>query len=219
MKMKPFCGTSGGPISARIGRGEKPRGAGKRGTRPKGENQTLLRGPWKHPSGPDQFLHRLAAPKSLSRGGAKKELRNRKEKIKICPGSVESLLKNMIGRCLPGRLSHGDAKKELRNRKEKIQTYDGFVESLLKNIIGRCRPERLSQGGVIKPAPARKGKIQFAKGACGHRFKNLTGRCQGEIGSHKAFVKCLLGRFGPGNVGIGAGQAARQISTYEKKGG
>jgi hypothetical protein len=60
-------------------------------------------------------------PGRLSQGDVKKELANRKEKIKIVEGSVESRPKNMIGRCLPGRLSQRDAKKELANHKGKIK--------------------------------------------------------------------------------------------------
>jgi hypothetical protein len=34
---------------------------------------------------------------------------------------VKSLLKNIIGRCWPGRLSQGDVKKEIENRKGTIK--------------------------------------------------------------------------------------------------
>jgi hypothetical protein len=82
-----------------------------------------------------------ACPKTLSadagRGGyVKKEVVNRKGKIKIHEGFVTNLLKNMIGRCWPGRLSQGDAKKELANRQEKIKIHEGSVKSLPKSIIG-----------------------------------------------------------------------------------
>jgi hypothetical protein len=66
----------------------------------------------------------------------KKEVVNRKGKIKIHEGSVKNLLKNMVGRCWPGRLSQGDAKKELANRQEKIKIHEGSVKNLPKSIIG-----------------------------------------------------------------------------------
>jgi hypothetical protein len=53
----------------------------------------------------------------------KKELVNRKGKISIHEGSAKCLLKNMIGRCWPGRLSQGDVKKELANRNVKIKIH------------------------------------------------------------------------------------------------
>jgi hypothetical protein len=66
----------------------------------------------------------------------KKELANRKGKMKMHERSVRSLLKNIIGRCWPGRLSQGDVKKELANRKGKIKIHEGSVKSLPKSIIG-----------------------------------------------------------------------------------
>jgi hypothetical protein len=63
---------------------------------------------------------------------------------------VKTLLKNMVGRCWPGRLSQGDMKKELANRKAKIKFREGFVKSLPKSMVGRCWPGRLSQGDVAK---------------------------------------------------------------------
>jgi hypothetical protein len=68
--------------------------------------------------------------------GCRKELANRKAKIEIHEGSVKNLLKNIVGRCWPGRLSQGDVKKELANRQEKIKIHEGSVKSLLKSIIG-----------------------------------------------------------------------------------
>ena len=49
-------------------------------------------------------------------GDVKKELGKRKGLINVCEGSAMSLLKNMIGRCWPGRLGPGDAKKKLGGR-------------------------------------------------------------------------------------------------------
>jgi hypothetical protein len=50
--------------------------------------------------------------------------------------SVNNLIKNIVGRCWPGRLSQGDVKKELANRQEKIKIHERSVKSLPKNIIG-----------------------------------------------------------------------------------
>jgi hypothetical protein len=49
---------------------------------------------------------------------------------------VKNLIKNMVGRCWPGRLSQGDVKKELANRQEKMKFREGSVESLPKSMIG-----------------------------------------------------------------------------------
>jgi hypothetical protein len=58
----------------------------------------------------------------------KKELVNRKGKIKMHEQSVRSLLKNIIGRSEPGRLSQGDVKKEIANHKGKIKVHEGPAE-------------------------------------------------------------------------------------------
>jgi hypothetical protein len=63
---------------------------------------------------------------------------------------VRSLLKNIIGRCWPGRLSQVDVKKDLANIDGKIKIHEGSVRSLFKDMIGRCWPGRLSHGDVKK---------------------------------------------------------------------
>jgi hypothetical protein len=94
----------------------------------------------------------------------KKELVNLKGKSKIHERSVRSLLKNIIGRCWPGRLRQGDVKKELANHKGKIKVHEGSVTNLLKNMIGQCWPGRLSQGDLKKKLATRKAKSKFVWG-------------------------------------------------------
>ena len=54
-------------------------------------------------------------PGRLSQGDLKKELANRKAKIKMDRVSAKSPFKNMIDGCWPGRLSQRDMEKELAN--------------------------------------------------------------------------------------------------------
>ena len=172
--------------------------------------------------GPTQKPSRPISPwKAKPRGGERTAIGPKGHHYEFFIGICVGRFKSYLGRYRPGRISQGDAQKEFSDRQviDKSTIFRGSVWARFKSHLGRYRPGRLSQREVKKELSIRKVQNATIKGSVKARFKNLLGRCLLGRLSQREVQNAFLGRLGPGSFRIGAGQAAKQISTYDLKGG